>query len=82
MLLLIGVGGEGGTYEHSYALHQLQSAVSLALVEFHGLQCAVVVEWYGGVEEQVAVVYGIHAAVAQYGGNVFVEFLAHGKGMV
>ena len=74
---VVAVGGgrvflEGGAYLHAYVVEQLAAFAPCAGTYFHLFQCAVIVEWYGGVEQQVVVEDGKHAAVLQYDAYVLV----------
>lgn len=62
-LLGVGVCLESRAHHHAYVMHQLPSAIYPAGVNGDGLQRAVIVERARGVEEQVVVDHGIHAAV-------------------
>ena len=48
----------------------------------HGLQRAVIVEWHGGVEEQVLVADIVHATVTEDGTYMLAQFLGDAEGMV
>src|SRR5574344_527997 len=76
------IGGECGTYHHARIMHQLQSCVFLAGRNLYFLQRAVVIERAGGMEEQVAVIDGIHTSMAQDGADVLMELLTYCERMM
>lgn len=61
---LVGIGRVGGTDEAVYLVEQ-RTALVEPVVEVHLLEGAVGIHGYGGVEEQVAVVYEVHTAVVE-----------------
>ena len=77
-----GVVLESRANEHARIMEQVFSAISAPGIDFHFAQGAVFVEWNGGVEEQVAVIYGVHASVSEDIPYVLAQFLADHERMV
>ena len=82
LLLLAGrVGVESGAHGHAYLMQQLAAAVALA-VEIDFLESAVGIEGHAGVEEEVTVVDGVHAAVGEEAFDVLLQLVADAEGVV
>lgn len=71
--------GEGRAYEQTRLGHQFLAAVSLVWRKLHFLERTVGIERNGGVEEQIAVVYSVHATMAQQGAYMPAQLFADGE---
>ena len=76
------VGIERRAYCHLNLVHQFLATVFLAVVERHFFQRSVRVQWHGGVEQQVAVVYCEHPSVSEQCLDMAVQLFAYGERVV
>ena len=81
-LFLFGIVLESRTHHHTDVVHEVLATETLTFVELHFLQGTVVVEWYGGMEQQVLITDAVHATVRKQHLDVFLEFLADTERMV
>ena len=81
-LIGFGVALESRAYEHSRMMEKVLSAISATGIDFNFAQGSVFVEWNGRVEEQVAVVNGVHTPVSKNVSDVFAQLLADHERMV
>ena len=63
-------------------MEEILSTISPTRIDFNFTQGSVFVEWNGRMEEQVAVVDGVHAPVSENVSDVFAQLLTHHERMV
>ena len=80
MQLGLAVGRAGGTYEGVDLVEQGTALVE-PVVEVHLLEGAVGIHGHRGVEEQVAVVHEVHAAIVEQQADVALQLLTGGEGV-